>query len=234
MLLLLGILAGAEDGGADSDEGATFGDGEFEVVGHAHGKGGGVGGEEGGGDAGVAELAEEGEAGADGIGVVGVEADGHEAADAEGLEGAELLKEGFELIGRDAVFAGFAGGVDLDEDVDDAGLLLEAAIEGDGEVEAIEGLDGGGVGEGVFGFVSLEVSDEVGFVGDVGEGGGFVAEFLDFVFADESGAGVEGGDDVFGWDGFGGEEEADGGFGTIGGGAGVADAGADGGEVGED
>ena len=29
--------ATAEDGGADTDQGGTFGDGGFEIVGHAHG-----------------------------------------------------------------------------------------------------------------------------------------------------------------------------------------------------
>jgi len=78
---LLRVWAGAEDGGADADFGGAFLDGDFEIVGHAHGEDGepeaGCGGEI------VTQIAQALEIGADFFWGFQERRDAHQAGDLE-------------------------------------------------------------------------------------------------------------------------------------------------------
>ena len=195
---------------------------------HAHGEGGE--GEIGAGLEVVAEVAEGGEVGAGGFGVFFVRGDGHEAVDLEAVEGEEVVELGGEVGGGEAVFGGFGGDVDFEED---AGAEVEFggdAVDVAGDVEGVDALDDFDVGKDFADFVALEGSDEM--PAEVrGEEGGFGEDFLDAVFAEEGLACVDGFLDGFDREGFGDGHEFDGGGVAIGAGGGAVEAFADGGEA---
>lgn len=205
------VVAFAEDGCADADDGAAFGDGYAVVVGHAHGDFGEVGGV---GECGAAQVVEEGadaaEFGADEGVVVDEGCHAHDAADAQvGVGGEEVGgDEGGGFVGCEALFGVFAGDVELDEDVLDFVDAGGAAFDFGDESLVGYAVYECGVRDDHFDFVGLEVADEV--PPDVGgELGGFGDEFLRSAFAKVAFAGGVGLADGFGGVEFGDADESD-------------------------
>lgn len=136
--------------------------------------------------------------------------------------------EGGEGVGGDAVFALFAGDVDFEEYFGADVEFLAFAVEDGDEFFGFDAMDEGeSGGEGVGGFVALEVADQV--PGGVGGGEGvFLGYAVGYaVFAEVSEAEAVEFVDFGGGDGFGDGYEGDGLGGAVGAGAGGGDAGVD-------
>lgn len=158
--------------------GGAFFDSDFEVVGHAHRE--------------VAEGvlgSEFGEPGEDGAGGFGYDegGHGHETEEVEAVVLADFGDGGGEFSGREPVFAGFAGDVDLDIDGEALVLFGAVGLERFGEFDAVNGFDDVEGADNVRGFAALDVADHV-----PGEGQGGVGAFerggVDAIFADMSDA----------------------------------------------
>ena len=170
-------------------------------------------------------------AGAFGIWRIG--RDGHEAVDFDFREGVDFGEFGEERLGVVTELAGFAGEVHFEKDRHRFGEFVGLAIDFLGERETIDAFDHAEKMNGVAGFVGLKMTDHVpaeaaGAKWDFGFG------FLDFVFAEESLAGIGRGGDGVRSVAFADGEELDFGGIAIGARAGGGDAGANVFEVGAD
>ena len=150
------------------------------------------------------------------------------------VERRELIEEGGEVFGVEAVLGVFGGELDLDEDGDGFVERGGGAVETLGGLEGVECVDGveelGGLG----GFVVLEGADEVHLDVSGGDYGLFRLPLLDAVFAEEALAGGVGFEDGLGRVHLADGHEGDGAGRAVGPGAGVGDLVADALEVGGD
>jgi hypothetical protein len=141
------FVAAAEDGCAYADLGGTFFDGDFEIIGHAHGKDGEVAADSGG--EAVAQIAQGAEIWTRRFGILGPGRDGHQAFEVEMAESHEGDGKRVERFGLDAAFGRFLGEANFDEDRNPAALLGGGLLEFASEGEAVDGIDaiedGGGV-----------------------------------------------------------------------------------------
>ena len=182
--------AGAKERGADADMGGALLDRDLEVVGHAHGKV-----RERDGELRlhpVAELAKTGEVGTRvfGLGVKGRH--GHEAGEREGLSAIEdVIDERGEGLRGDSVFGGFAGDVDLQEDLGTRAGLTGGGLEDVKEFGGVNRMDGLEETDGVAGLIALEVADEMP-MGGRGTERDLPSGFLNLILAEEDHAGVNG------------------------------------------
>ena len=205
VLFGLGVGSSAEDGGADADDGGALGEGDLEVMRHAHGEFRQSESEA------LLELVAEGAQGGEeavqvAFGGVGW-GDGHQS-DGSGwpLEGASG-EEGLGLFGPDAEFGGLAGDIDFDQEWGGFVLLGGDALEASEEFGGVDGVDAGGVADGESHLVGLEVSDEMPF-DVVWEQGCLLGELLGAVFAEGAESGVVRQADVGDGEGLGDGEEA--------------------------
>jgi len=172
--------AGAEDRLADPHDGRAFLDGDLEIPGHAHRKPGqpGVGQ-----DRLVAQRAQQPEAGPHTVGVGAEHRQRHQAARFKpGIIG-EPFDEGQQRVRLQAELAGFSRGVDLHEHIEVAPLRLQAAIEGLGQLDAVEGVKFGGEARQIFGLVALQMADDVPPYRQVAQLRVFVTGLLQLVLA---------------------------------------------------
>ena len=115
-LRVLRIWASAEDGGADADFCGAFLDGDFEIVGHAHGEDreweAGRAGEI------VSQFAQALEIGADFFWVFQERRDAHQAGDFEVFKLSELFEQFRDGVEFGAGFGGLVFDADFDEDAE--------------------------------------------------------------------------------------------------------------------
>ena len=105
-------------------------------------------------------------------------------------EWCEVVEEGGEVFGGEAVLGVFVGELDLDEDGEGFVEGCGGGVEALGDLEGVDGVDGVEELGGASGFVGLERADEVEFgARQLGDCRGFLREFLDAVFAEEALAG---------------------------------------------
>lgn len=207
-----GFGPGAEEGGADADQGGSFFDGDFEVAGHAHRElakieAGVVAGER------FAQRAEVAKTGAGGIWIFIEGSDSHQPAQGKVRKRLDAVKERAE-IGGAGIEAGFGGLVaELHFEKDGQGLCGFGGgfVESFGEAERVDGVDGVEERSGFSGLVGLQMADEVNFRVHVelGEAGALRFEFLHAIFAEESEARGDGFGNGFGGVEFGDGHEAD-------------------------
>ena len=138
--------------------------------------------------------------------------------------GARASRRAGSSVGGDAVLGLFVAEFDLEEDGE---FLVErggGGVEAGGDLEGVDGVDGveelGGAG----GLVGLERADEVVLsVGERCDGGEFLRELLNAVFAEEAQAGGVGFEDGFGGMHLADGHEGDFGLGAVGEAAGEGD-----------
>lgn len=177
-----GVVTVSEDGGTDADDSRTFLNGDFEVMGHAHGEFGKL----------YIEfclefIPEDSEFGKDVVEfqfrcVCG--SDGHESADLRGTFWLVCQKV-FHIVWHGSVFGFFRRDIDFDKEIRAFVLLCGDALDAFQELRGVHGVDAGCVDDCVADFVLLQMPDDVPL--DVlWKDRDFGEEFLDFVFAEHS------------------------------------------------
>ena len=160
----------AEDGRADAEHGGAFFDGDFVVLAHSHGEVF----EFGAGDAFtldfLEDLARPSEAGADAVGVFGEGGHGHQPDEPQIGHGVELFGQVNGGADGTAVFLGFAGAVDLQEDIGVDAEFMGLCVDFLGQTQRVDGLDSVADFQRLADLVALQVADHVpvDLVGDRG------------------------------------------------------------------
>ena len=193
--LVFRIVTGAEDGGANADEGGSLGEGQGVVVAHAHGELAEVGrGGEGAGLEAVEEEPDGMEISTDACLVGRIGGHGHKAADACMLQ---ILSElhVFQLAGKETEFGLLLCHMDLQQHIDGAANLGSGGIHVAQMLQGVDSVDHADEGDVVLELLGLEVADEVPL--DVGrQEGGLVAQLGGVVLAEEALSSTVGLEDV--------------------------------------
>ena len=126
----------------------------------------------------------------------------------EAWEIEELVDFLGELVFSESVFGRFLGEVDLEVDLRVEAEFGGDAVDGGGELEGVDGVNDGEVGEGFTDFVALEVANEMP-MNVVGEERDFFESFLLSGFAEVAAASGVGGAVISGGPGFGDCKELD-------------------------